>query len=197
MAGGDVTQLLAQWARGDSGALDSLMPIVYAELRKIADGYLRRERSGHTLQPTALVHEAWLRLVKQDETSFANRKQFFALSAQVMRRILVDHARSVHAEKRGGGDKITLDETFVYAENRADEFLALDQGLSRLAVFSPRMAQVLELRYFGGFKVEEVAELLDVSIATISREQHAAEAWLSQAMSGSNASFPAKSPDAD
>jgi len=197
VAGGDVTQLLAQWARGDSGALDSLMPIVYAELRKIADGYLRRERSGHTLQPTALVHEAWLRLVKQDETSFANRKQFFALSAQVMRRILVDHARSVHAEKRGGGDKITLDETFVYAENRADEFLALDQGLSRLAVFSPRMAQVLELRYFGGFKVEEVAELLDVSIATISREQHAAEAWLSQAMSGSNASFPAKSPDAD
>ena len=184
MAGGDVTQLLAQWAGGDNGALDSLMSIVYAELRKIADGYLRRERSGHTLQPTALVHEAWLRLVKQDESSFANRKQFFALAAQIMRRILVDHARSLQAEKRGGGDAIgVLDETFTYAVNRTEEFLALDQALGKLAVFSPRMAQVLELRYFGGFKVEELAELLGVSIATISREQHAAEAWLSQAMS--------------
>ena len=184
VGGGDVTQLLAQWAGGDGGALDSLMSIVYAELRKIADGYLRRERSGHTLQPTALVHEAWLRLVKQDESSFANRKQFFALAAQIMRRILVDHARSVQAEKRGGGDaNLVLDETFTYAVNRTDEFLALDQALGKLALFSPRMAQVLELRYFGGFKVEELADLLGVSIATISREQHAAEAWLSQAMS--------------
>ena len=182
--GGDVTQLLAQWAGGDGAALDSLMSIVYAELRKIADGYLRHERSGHTLQPTALVHEAWLRLVKQDELSFANRKQFFALAAQIMRRILVDHARGVQAEKRGGGNAIVdLNEDFTYAVNRADEFLALDQALGKLALFSPRMAQVLELRYFGGFKVEELADLLGVSIATISREQHAAEAWLSQAMS--------------
>src|SRR5262249_3812380 len=102
-SGGDVTQLLMQWSEGDRGALDALMPVVYGELRKIADAYLRRERSGHTLQPTALVHEAWLRLVRQDQPSFAHRTQFFALAAQVMRRILVDHARTVNADKRGGG----------------------------------------------------------------------------------------------
>src|SRR5215470_17477986 len=102
LGGGDVTQLLAQWAGGDSGALDSLMPIVYAELHKIAGGYLRRERSGHTLQPTALVNEAWMQLVRQDQTSFNNRKHFYALAAQIMRRILVDHARAAGAQKRGG-----------------------------------------------------------------------------------------------
>ena len=196
-SGGDVTQLLAQWSRGDCGALDSLMPIVYSELRKIADAYLRRERTGHTLQPTALVHEAWLRLAKQNEASMSNRKQFFALAAQIMRRILVDHARGFQAEKRGGGEfRLPLNDTFIYSENRADEFLALDQALTNLAGFSPRMAQVIELRYFAGFKVEEAAEMLGVSIATVSREQHAAEAWLSHNMSDASLTRTATSePD--
>jgi RNA polymerase sigma-70 factor (ECF subfamily) len=131
------------------------MPLVYAELRRIADGYLRRERSGHTLQPTALVHEAWLRLINQEQPQFANRLRFYALAAQMMRQILVDHARRVGAAKRGGrAPAISL--------------------------------QVIELRYFGGLNVEETAEILGVSIATVSREQKTAEAWLSQAMSNEN-----------
>jgi RNA polymerase sigma-70 factor, ECF subfamily len=183
-AAGDVTQLLTRWAQGDNNAFDSLMLIVYSELHQIANGYLRRERSGHTLQPTALVNEAWLRLVKQEQASFDTRKQFFALAAQIMRRVLVDHARSLNAEKRGGGGpKVTFEDMFVFGENRVDEFLALEQALGKMQHFSPRMAQVVELRYFGGLNVHEVAELLGISIATVSREQHAAEAWLSQAMS--------------
>jgi RNA polymerase sigma-70 factor, ECF subfamily len=184
LAGGEVTQLLTRWAQGDAEAMDALMPIVYSELRQIANGYLQRERSGHTLQPTALVNEAWLRLVKQEQASFDSRKHFFALAAKIMRRVLVDHARSVQAEKRGGGGpKVTLDEMFVYGDNRVEEFLALDEALGKMAHFSPRMAQVIELRYFGGLNVHEVAEMLGISISTVSREQQAAEAWLGQAMS--------------
>lgn len=160
------------------------MPIVYFELRNIAGAYLGRERGGHTLQPTALVHEAWLRMVKRERLSFENRKQFFALAAQVMRQILVDHARGVRAEKRGGGAvKTTLGDALDYTADRADEFLALDEAMSRLARLSPRKSQVIELRYFAGLNVEETAELLGVSIATISREQRTAEAWLGHAMS--------------
>ncbi|PWU01702.1 MAG: RNA polymerase subunit sigma-70 [Terriglobia bacterium] len=181
---GDVTQLLAQWAQGDRRALDSLTSAVYSELRKIADGYLRRERSGHTLQPTALVHEAWMRLVKQHQTNFENRKQFYALAAQIMRQILVDHARSVRAEKRGGGaPKVELHEALGQPVDHVEAFLALDQALTELSRWSPRQAQVIEMRYFGGLNVEEAAELLGVSNATISREQRTAEAWLSHAMS--------------
>lgn len=180
---GDVTQLLAEWVQGDRGALDQLMPIVYSELRKIAGSYLRRERAGHTLQSTALVHEAWLRLVKQDAASFAGRRQFFALAARMMREILVDHARRANAEKRGGGAR-TVAEAVDGAADRAFEFLALDEALTRLSRVSPRKTRIIELRYFGGLNVEEAADVLGVSIATISREQRIAEAWLGQAMAG-------------
>jgi RNA polymerase sigma-70 factor, ECF subfamily len=181
---GDVTQLLAQWAGGDRGALDTLMPVVYAELRKIAGAYLRRERSGHTLQPTALINEAWLRLVRQDELQFDHRKQFYALAAQVMRRILVDHARALAADKRGGGAaKTTLDAELSAGTNRTIELLALDEALGQLARVSPRQAQVIELRYFAGLTVEEIGDLVGVSAATISRDQKTAEAWLGHAMS--------------
>ena len=181
---GDVTQLLARWAGGDQAALDALMPVVYAELRRIADAYLRRERGNHTLQPTALVHEAWLRLVKQDGGQFDHRKQFYALAAQVMRRILVDHARAANADKRGGGaTNLALDESAVARAAPIVELLALDEALDQLAAASPRQARVIELRYFGGLSVEETAEVLGVSAPTVSRDQQAAEAWLAQAMS--------------
>jgi RNA polymerase sigma factor (TIGR02999 family) len=188
---GEVTHLLARWAEGDRAALDALMPIVYGELRQIADAYLRRERSGHTLQPTALVHEAWLRLMKQDQPSFDHRKQFYALAAQVMRRILVDHARAVNAEKRGGGanNKTALDQDHAVdiGAGRIVEFLALDQALTQLARVSTRQAQVIELRYFAGLNLEEISDVLGVSPATISRDQRSAEAWLSHAMSDRHA----------
>jgi len=184
---GDVTQLLAQWGSGDRAALDSLTSVVYAELRRIANGYLRRERRDHTLQPTALVHEAWMRLVKQDQASFDNRKQFFALAAQIMRRILVDHARNVQAEKRGGGaPRGSLEEALAVGTGNVEEFLALDEALIQLAALSARKAQIIEMRYFGGLEGKEIAELLGVSVATVSREQKTAEAWLSQAMSAEN-----------
>jgi RNA polymerase sigma-70 factor (ECF subfamily) len=176
---GDVTRLLAQWAGGDRAALDELMAVVYGELRKIADGYLHRERSGHTLQPTALVHEAWIRLVKQDKPSFDHRKQFFGLAAQVMRRVLVDHARAVNAEKRGGGAvQTSLTDAVAPVSDRTLDVLVLDQALDHLAQVHARQARVIELRYFGGLNVEEMADLLGVSPATISRDQRVAEAWL-------------------
>jgi RNA polymerase sigma factor (TIGR02999 family) len=182
---GEVTRLLADWAEGDEAALNSLAPIVYSELRKIADGYLRQERSSHTLQPTALVHEAWLRLVRQDRPSLQNRQHFFGLAAQIMRRILVDHARAVQSEKRGGGaTRVDLfPEMGDYASPNADEFLALDQALTRLSAMSPRKAQVIELRYFGGLEIQETSEIMGISPSTVTREQRTAEAWLSHAMS--------------
>lgn len=182
---GDVTQLLAQWGQGDRAALDAATNIVYAELRKVAESYLQHERKEHTLQPTALIHEAYLRLVREERVSFENRRKFFAFAARLMRQILVDHARSAAAAKRGGGmSKATLNEAVDFAPERACEFLALNDALESLARWSPRKAQVIELRYFGGLNVDETAQALDVSIATISREQRMAEAWLSQAMEG-------------
>ena len=181
---GDITQLLGKWARGDKAALDTMMPLVYAELRKIADGYLRRERDGHTLQPTALVHEAWLRLVEQDSGAFEHRRQFYGLAAQVMRRILIDHARALNAAKRGGGAHVApLDGDTPAADARLLELLALDEALHALARISPRQARVIELRYFGGLNVEEMADVLEVSPATISRDQKTAEAWLAHVLS--------------
>jgi len=182
-AGGDVTRLLARWVDGDRAALDALMAAVYAELRKIASAYLRRERPGHTLQPTALVNEAWLRLVRQDELRFDHRKQFYALAAQMMRRILVDHARAVGAAKRGGGGKTALAAPRPDGADRTIEVIALNEALDQLAAVSPRQARIVELRYFAGLTGEEIAELLDVSPATISREQKTAEAWLGHVMS--------------
>jgi RNA polymerase sigma factor (TIGR02999 family) len=187
-AQGDVTQLLAQWRQGDPVALDAATRIVYAELRKIAGSYLHQERGEHTLQPTALINEAYLRLVKDDSPSFENRRKFFAFAARLMRQVLVDHARSAGAEKRGGGvARVPLNEALDFAPDRQHEFLALNQALDTLSGLSPRKAQVIELRYFGGLSTEETAEVLDVSIATISREQRMAEAWLSQEMAKSSA----------
>jgi RNA polymerase sigma factor (TIGR02999 family) len=187
MPDGSLTHLLARWADGDRAALDRLVPLVYPELRKIADGYLRRERNGHTLQPTALVHEAWLRLVKQDHPVFEHRRQFYALAAQVMRRILVDHARALHAEKRSAGVRTTWRHAPGTAAAETVDLLALDQALDRLAAASPRQAQVIELRYFGGLNLEEIAEILGVSSPTISRDQKTAEAWLGHVLAKSHA----------
>jgi len=185
-AQGDVTQLLGQWSQGDRGALDAATRAVYAELHKIAEGYFRRERAESTLQPTALIHEAWLRLAKEEHASFENRRQFFAFAARLMRNVLVDHARSAAAEKRGGGAaKVTLDELISAQPDHTEEFLALNEAIEKLARLSPRKAQVIELRHFGGLNTDETAETLGVSAATVSREQRMAEAWLSQAMSPS------------
>lgn len=183
---GDVTKLLAQWREGDRSALDAATRIVYSELRKIAESYLRKERAEHTLQPTALINEAYLRLVTDDRPSFDNRKKFFAFAARLMRQVLVDHARTAGAEKRGGNlVRVPLNDAVEFASDQAGEFLALNEALDRLAGLSPRKAEVIELRYFGGLNVEETAEVLEISIATVSREQRMAEAWLSQAMTGS------------
>jgi RNA polymerase sigma-70 factor, ECF subfamily len=183
---GQITQLLARWAAGDRSALDSLTPVVYGELRKIAESYLRRERKGHTLQPTALVNDSWLRLARAAPLSFESRQQFFGLAAQVMRQVLVDYARGARASKRGGGqENIPLNGLEAGPCADLDQFLALDQAIDRLAAFSPRQARIVELRYFGGLNGEEMADLLDVSQATISREQKSAEAWLSRAMASS------------
>src|SRR5580704_10794105 len=180
---GQITQLLVRWAEGDRSALDALTPVVYSELRQIAEGYLRRERGGNTLQPTALVNEAWLRLAKPAQLSFENRKQFFGLAAQVMRQVLVDYARGAHADKRGGSEAaLPLVGVEIGASTDLDQFLALDQAINRLAAFSPRQARIIELRYFAGLNVEEMADLLAISPATISRERKSAEAWLSRAM---------------
>ncbi|WP_321473581.1 sigma-70 family RNA polymerase sigma factor [uncultured Paludibaculum sp.] len=183
---GDVTQLLLQWGQGDRAALDAATRIVYGELRKIADSYLQQERGPHTLQPTALIHEAYLRLVKEQSPSFENRRKFFAFSARLMRQILVDHARAAGAQKRGGGlVRIPMSDAVEYVPDRAYEFLALNEALDTLWRLSPRKGQVIELRYFGGLNVEETALMLDVSVSTIAREQRMAEAWLSQEMAKS------------
>jgi RNA polymerase sigma factor (TIGR02999 family) len=174
---GDVTLLLERWREGDRNALDVLAPIVESELRQIANGYMRRERNGHTLQPTALVNEAWLRLVKNGQPDFANRKHFYAMAAKVMRNILVDYARAARCGKRDGA-RVTLDDSCSAQAAGFDQFLALDQALEQLARVSPRQAHIIELRYFGGLEGVEIASLLGLSNATISREQTSAEAWL-------------------
>ena len=178
-----VTELLLRWTDGQTDALDLLMPAVYAELKKTASALMRRERDGHTLQPTALVHEAWMRMVRQDRVTFEHRKQFFGLAAQVMRRILVDHARATRASKRGGGiEPASLDAVTIATEDKAFDLLALDHALTELSRVDPRQAQVIELRYFGGLTIDELAETLGVSAGTIGRAQRAAEAWLSYTM---------------
>lgn len=181
-----VTELLLRWTDGETDALDLLMPAVYTELKKTASALMSRERGGHTLQPTALVHEAWLRMVRQDRVSFVHRKQFFGLAAQVMRRILVDHARATRAGKRGGGvEPMSLDQVTIATEDKAFDLLALDHALTELGRVDPRQAQVIELRYFGGLTIDELAETLGVSAGTVGRAQRAAEAWLSYTMAKS------------
>ena len=175
----EITQLLRDWSRGDKQALDHLLPAVYQELRKIASGYLRGERAGHTLQPTALIHEAYLRLIDQNFPPWQSRTHFFGVAAQLMRQILVEHARSHQAAKRGGGgQKLSLDEATVYSVEQAADLVALDDALRTLAALDERKCRVVELRFFGGLSVEETAEVLGVSVATIGREQRLAQAWL-------------------
>lgn len=182
--GEDVSTLLRAWSGGDRNALDQLTPIVYDELRRLAAHYLRRERPGHSLQATALVNEAYLRLVDYKHMQWENRAHFFAVSAQLMRRILVDHARR-HNLKRGGGvQHISLDETAVVGGEPSDDLVALDDALQALARMDPRKAQVVELRFFGGLNVDETAEVLKVSGVTVMRDWSSARAWLYREISG-------------
>ena len=178
-----VTILLRRWQGGEEQALDELTPMVYQELRRIAGGFLRRERSDHTLQPTALLHEAYLKLAGQNATSWKDRAHFFGVAAHLMRMILVDHARSKAAGKRGGGLKaVTLNETLSASTERPADLVALDDALRELEEFDPRKAKVIELRYFGGLTIEEAAEVLGISTSTLVRDQRLAEAWIQRQM---------------
>jgi len=178
---GEVTRILQAWGKGDEHAVDKLMPLVYEELRGLARRYLSHERSDHTLQATALVHEAYLRLVDQRGITWQNRAHFFGVAAQAMRRILVDHARRHHAAKRGGpAFKVSLEDVMIAAEERSDDLLALDDALNRLATLDPRQGQIVELRLFSGLTVEETAEALGISPATVKREWMSAKAWLTR-----------------
>lgn len=175
----DVTELLKAWSGGDQQALNALMPTLYAEIRKIAASYLRRERPDHTLQATALVNEAYMRLVDQNAVQWQNRAHFFGIAAQIMRRILVDHARMHKAEKRGSGVSPTvLDEALDIAADRQLDFVAVDDALTALAALDARQARIVELRFFGGLSIEETAEVTQLSPATIKREWSSARAWL-------------------
>ena len=181
----DVTRLLVQWSQGNQAALDELTPLVYRDLRERARNYLRRERSDHTLQPTALIHEAYLRMVGDHLPEFQNRAHFFAIASRAMRQILVDHARRRDAGKRGSGAaKLQLDEALVSAKPEGTDLLALDEALSKLAAFDERKCRIIEMRYFGGCTVEETAEVLGVAAITVIRETRVAEAWLRRAMLG-------------
>jgi RNA polymerase sigma factor (TIGR02999 family) len=181
----DVTQLLVNWSRGDQAALEQLMPLVYGELRRLAAAYLRRERSNHTLQSTALVNEAFLRMVQQHEVQWRNRAHFYGIAAQMIRRILVDYARSQHAEKRGAGAvKLELDEAMAAAQKLPDvDLLALNDALDRLGQLDERQSRVVELRFFAGLSIEETAEVMHLSPASIKREWQTARAWLFREMS--------------
>ena len=181
-----VTGLLRAWGEGDTKAGDRLMPLVYAELRKRAAAYLRRERPGHTLQPTALVHEAYMRMAGQDRAAWKNRAQFFGVAACMMRRILVDHARALNMAKRAGRlINVELQEDHAVVAAPDIDVLALDEALTRLAAFDARKTAVAELRFFSGLSVEETAQVLGVSVATVEREWQVARAWLYSALKGS------------
>jgi RNA polymerase sigma-70 factor, ECF subfamily len=174
-----ITQLLLKWSGGDSSAREALMPMVHGELRRLAGKYMRRERVNHTLQPTALVNEAYLRLVDQQQVKWQNRAQFFGLAARMMRNILVDHARSHQAAKRGGQQySVSLSRADRVLEKSEIDLVALHEALERLAVNDPQKARIVELRFFGGLTIEETAEVLDISHATVERDWKMARAWL-------------------
>jgi RNA polymerase sigma factor (TIGR02999 family) len=180
----DITQLLQAWSEGDEQALDKLMPLVHRELHRLAQRYMRHERPGHTLQTTALVNEAYLRLVDAGKVNFQNRAHFFAVSAQLMRRILVEFARRQGAQKRGGEvQRVSLDESLVVYGERGADLVALDDALQALAAIDARRSRVVELRFFGGLSVEETAEVLRVSPETVMHDWKLAKAWLRRAMS--------------
>jgi len=176
----DITRLLIAWSDGRREALDDLMPIVYAHLRRLAGGYMRREPAGDALQPTALVHEAYVRLIDQKQVKWRNRAHFFGVAAGMMRRILVDNARRRRAEKRGGAwERVTLACDEVAANGQAEiDVLSLHEALERLAAFDPQQERIVELRYFGGLTIEETAEVVGISAATVVREWTIAKAWL-------------------
>jgi RNA polymerase sigma factor (TIGR02999 family) len=175
----ELTRLLVAWSNGDQAALDKLIPFVFEELRRLARRYMRRERPEHTLQTTALVNEAYLRLIDQRKVRWQNRAHFFAVAAQMMRRILIDHARNRRYVKRGGGGRlVSLDEAAVVSEERAAELLALDDALTALASIDTQQSRIVELRFFGGLTIEETAEVLAVSPATVKRDWNSAKAWL-------------------
>jgi RNA polymerase sigma factor (TIGR02999 family) len=179
-----VTLLLRHAKDGDSHALDQLMPIVYDELRRLAAHYLRDEHAAATLQPTALVHEAYMRLVAQDMPEWECRSHFYGVAAHLMRQILVDHARRHRSQKRGGGVvPVPLEDVLAFAATRSDDVIALDEALTRLAAVDERKCRVIELRFFAGLSVEETARALNVSVGTIGREQRLAEAWLHRELS--------------
>jgi RNA polymerase sigma factor (TIGR02999 family) len=180
----EVTELLLDWGSGDRSAFDKLMSLVYDELRRLAHQYMKRERGGHTLQTTALVNEAYLRLIDQTQVRWQNRAHFFGISARLMRHILVEHARSHARLKRGGGAlRVSLDEAAVVSEGRAAEILALDEALASLEAVDPRRCQVVELRYFSGLNNEETAEALGISPNTVVRDWNMAKAWLRREIS--------------
>ena len=176
----DVTQLLMKWGGGDQAALEELMPLVYSELRRLARNYLRRERQNHTLQPTALVNEAYLKLVDQKKARWQNRAQFYGVAAQLMRRILVDHARQHQAEKRGGPSKQRLSITGAgqIGKNPDLDLLAVHEALEELKTLDPQQERIVELRFFGGLSIEDTAEVLGIGHATVERDWKMARAWL-------------------
>jgi RNA polymerase sigma-70 factor (ECF subfamily) len=187
LAANDLTGLLIEWARGDKAALDQLTPLVYDEIRRIAHRYVQHEREGQTLQTTALVHEAYLRLAGSQNVDWQNRAHFFAVTAQVMRHILIDHARRRQYVKHGGQvQRVSFDavtrEAVMMSQPRAAELLALDEALTELARLDPRKSRVVELRYFGGLSIEETADVLEVSAMTVRRDWRAAKAWLFKAV---------------
>ena len=185
MEGEGVTRLLLEWGAGDRAALDELVPLVFDELRRLAHSYLRRERADHTLQPTALVNEAYLRLVNQEGVRWQSRAHFFGIAANLMRQILVDHARRRAAEKRGGADlqRLSLTQAERVAEGAGVDVLALNEALDRLSAFDPQQARIVELKFFAGLTIEETAEVLNVSHATVERDWKLARAWLKRELS--------------
>src|ERR1700687_3562247 len=179
----EITQLLIAGSNGSQDALEQLFPLVYEELRRLAHRYMSRERPGHTLQTTAVVHEAYLRLIDQKHVQWQNRAHFFAIAAQMMRRILITHAQSHAYAKRGGGAvKVSLDEAAIMSKERAGELIALDEALKSLTAIDPRRSQVVELRFFGGLSNEEIAEVLRISPNTVTRDWNVAKAWLYREM---------------
>jgi RNA polymerase sigma-70 factor (ECF subfamily) len=175
---GEITQLLDQLSHGDRVAEDKLVPLVYEGLHRMAARFMRGERQDHTLQPTALVHEAYLKLIDQRKASWHSREHFYRIAARLMRRVLVDHARQANARKRDGGCKIPLEASLIYVDEQPHDLLAIDEVLGRLAQLDPRQAEVVELRFFGGCSEEEIAEILGVSARTVKRDWRVARAWL-------------------
>ncbi|SRR5579871_1571334 len=180
-----VTALLRDWRGGDPKAGEALLPLVYQELHSVAAAYMRRERPGHTLHPTELIHETYLRLIGSELPEIENRKHFYALAARQMRQVLVDHARRHRAEKRGSGrENLPIDEAVLYSRDRAAEFIKLDDAMEALSVFDPRKARVVELRFFAGLTAEEISGVMEISPASVTRDLRFAEAWLQRELRG-------------